>query len=254
MDKNPLSVYGFILIVVAVFLSILLLVTPYGDYIENLLYGTTRQVMLKAEVDPPLHVTVVSSVYGTASVGSSKYNEGDAVALKISPANGYTYDGATITGGSTTIELDKFQESFVMPGNDVTVTLKFSKAMETKTISDDVGSSVSITVFENNTAVVSGSGKVMADAYSVIENYTFEKLTVENGVTEIGTNAFMDNESLKYLSLPSTIASVKSQAFKGCTALNRVIIHKEKPSNIFTLLTPSSLPASFPQSNIEWLG
>ena len=48
--------------------------------------------------------------------------------------------------------------------------------------------------------------------------------TVPEGVTEIGTGAFINNDTLTEIYLPSTLKTISEQAFCGCTGLSSVVV------------------------------
>ena len=51
-----------------------------------------------------------------------------------------------------------------------------------------------------------------------------DSVIISEGVTYVGSNAFVDCSALKYVYLSKTVASVASDAFTGCTGVNNVVI------------------------------
>ncbi|MBQ4555603.1 MAG: leucine-rich repeat domain-containing protein [Spirochaetaceae bacterium] len=49
-------------------------------------------------------------------------------------------------------------------------------------------------------------------------------LTIGNGVTSIGENAFIGNSKLESITIPDSVASIGQQAFCGCTSLKSIVI------------------------------
>ncbi|MCR5829430.1 MAG: leucine-rich repeat domain-containing protein [Lachnospiraceae bacterium] len=66
-----------------------------------------------------------------------------------------------------------------------------------------------------------------------IDNLAFESvtgissITIEEGITEIGTGAFCNCSDLKKLIIPSTVKTMPSTAFFKCSALKNIIISEE---------------------------
>lgn len=104
--------------------------------------------------------------------------------------------------------------------------------------------------FEKGTLTITGTGAM--DNYGIIpesvegqdvqpqegsvppwsaESGNVVKLVVEEGVTTVGSHAFEQLDSLKLVTLPSTLQSIGNFAFHGCTALYAV----ELPTGLQTL-------------------
>ena len=78
-------------------------------------------------------------------------------------------------------------------------------------------------VLDGAVLTVKGKGS-MGSSSSWPWGKTFTKLVVEEGVTDIGQNAFANCTSLTEVVLPSTLRTVNSGAFKGCTALKSIAL------------------------------
>ena len=87
-------------------------------------------------------------------------------------------------------------------------------------------------------------------AFSFIECEGLESLTLQEGVTEIGTASFSYCTGIRQLNLPSSLPTLAKQAFYGCTGLSSLTV----PEGVETLgssvfaacsgLTSVSLPGS----------
>ena len=79
-----------------------------------------------------------------------------------------------------------------------------------------------------STLTISGNGPMpdYADAEPPYQAYadTITKIVVEEGVTQIGDNAFQGFRSVTLVSLPETLASIGIGAFADCTSLDNVVI------------------------------
>ncbi|WP_161943491.1 leucine-rich repeat domain-containing protein, partial [Streptococcus suis] len=51
----------------------------------------------------------------------------------------------------------------------------------------------------------------------------FSEFTIPEGITEIGANAFSDNENLTTITLPSTLRAIGANAFSN-TSLKRIVL------------------------------
>ncbi|MBR5411033.1 MAG: leucine-rich repeat domain-containing protein [Clostridia bacterium] len=86
------------------------------------------------------------------------------------------------------------------------------------------------------TLTIGGAGK-MADypnAYSapwIVDGVEVKTLTLEEGVTTIGANAFNNRRQLRTVSLPNTLTEVGRYAFMNCRALGTVVL----PDSVETL-------------------
>ena len=103
---------------------------------------------------------------------------------------------------------------------------------------------------------VTGNGKM--DDYSCYDEqpwlYDYSqpfitKVTIDNGVKNIGVNTFRFNETLSYVSIPSSVRSIGNNAFYGCTSLEQITI----PSGVTSIgedafswsgLTSITIPSS----------
>ena len=71
-------------------------------------------------------ITVAATENGTATVSASTASEGEKITVTAKPAEGYALDSITVKGekaGSVEVK----DGAFIMPADDVTVTVKFKE-------------------------------------------------------------------------------------------------------------------------------
>jgi len=80
--------------------------------------------------------------------------------------------------------------------------------------------------YPNGELVISGQGAMEDFETAPWQQYASEicKVTIENGVTAIGTNAFAHCTGLTKLSIPNTVQKIGSGAFLGCTGLTELTL------------------------------
>lgn len=90
-----------------------------------------------------------------------------------------------------------------------------------------------------------GATQLWADDFqitkNVLEKYNGTSAVVEipAGVTEISSNAFKNNETMTELYLHGAITFIGSEAFKGCTNLEKVHVGWTHPANVATVVFPN---------------
>lgn len=106
-------------------------------------------------------------------------------------------------------------------------------------ISGTCGAHLSWTLNSSGELTISGTGEMYdfsidatAPWWKLVLNSVFNKsisiknVTIENGVSSIGTNAFQSCEDIKSISLPESIVTIKGGAFQGCISLSSILIPK----------------------------
>lgn len=98
------------------------------------------------------------------------------------------------------------------------------------TDSGDCGEAVSWTLDEDGLLTISGAGE-MDNYYNELSSVgapwatpegnadRVKKLVVENGVTSVGSEAFLSCKNLESVQLAASVVSIGSRAFSGCSAL-----------------------------------
>lgn len=68
----------------------------------------------------------------------------------------------------------------------------------------------------------------------VLEEYEGDesKITIPNGVEEIGEEAFAYCDSLQSITIPDSVKEIKRYAFKGCDSLRSIYVNDEKTAKV----------------------
>ncbi|MBQ7580763.1 MAG: leucine-rich repeat domain-containing protein [Clostridia bacterium] len=75
---------------------------------------------------------------------------------------------------------------------------------------------------ETGALTISGEGAMWSDCF--INEESIKSVTIESGVTEIGFDAFRSCTNLTSIVIPNSVTSINGSAFYGCTSLTSVII------------------------------
>lgn len=114
----------------------------------------------------------------------------------------------------------------------------YDSSHEDRGISGTCGAHLSWTLDDNDTLTISGTGKMYdfgletAPWWKSVHNSVFNKsisfktVTIENGVSSIGANAFQYCEDIKSISLPESLVTIEGGAFLGCKGLTSIFIPK----------------------------
>lgn len=92
---------------------------------------------------------------------------------------------------------------------------------------DQCGENTFWTLDEDGTLTISGEGAVYdyrTSRDTPWSEKTVKKLVVEEGITEIGSRTFSDNDKLQEVQLPSTLKEIPYGCFAYCTSLKEVTI------------------------------
>ena len=122
------------------------------------------------------------------------------------------------------------------------------------------GSVMAKWTLENKTVTISGNGQMKnsgGNSYprraDCIGKYTklVEKIVIQNGVTNIGYNAFYKCSGLTNIEIPNSVTSIGDEAFSGCSSLKTITIPSsitnigyfafEGCSSLKTITIPSSV-------------
>ncbi|MCM1508862.1 MAG: leucine-rich repeat protein [Ruminococcus flavefaciens] len=115
------------------------------------------------------------------------------------------------------------------------------KGKDTRPVTDSgtCGENVNWTLYDDGELVISGEGEMEDYKYHSAPWYykykKITKITINNGVTNIGSYAFYDCDSLTSITIPNSVTSIGSSAFRNCGSLTSVTI----PDNI-TRINPST--------------
>ena len=86
-----------------------------------------------------------------------------------------------------------------------------------------------------DTLIIEGTGE-MYDFYSISDipwygfRTQFGKVTIRNGVTGIGRNAFLDCIDVTSITIPSSVTRIGDMAFRGCSSLTSLTIPAQAAS------------------------
>ena len=104
-----------------------------------------------------------------------------------------------------------------------------ASAEEEKPTSGKCGENITWKLDADGTLTISGTGEMVTlNGNSIISPFydrdDIKKVIIENGITTIGSCAFVVCENLKSITIPDSVTSIGSRAFDGCTNLTNVII------------------------------
>ncbi len=82
----------------------------------------------------------------------------------------------------------------------------------------------------NKSLTISGNGMLNSNyTFGVEAPQAVEQLIIAEGVTTIGNSAFANYETIKHISIPTTVKTIYEQAFYNCTGLEQIYNYREKP-------------------------
>jgi hypothetical protein len=81
---------------------------------------------------------------------------------------------------------------------------------------------------------ISGSAVISIGA-EAFHNKQFTNIRLPNGLTSIGSKAFLDCSQLQNITIPSSVTTIGQEAFKGCSALTSIIIQGEGQKTVNNL-------------------
>ena len=103
-------------------------------------------------------------------------------------------------------------------------------------------------VFSDGKLEISGSGKI--NGYAFARYHNIEQVTINEGITIIGEEAFCECEGLRSVTMPSSLTTIEEYAFEYCENLKKVDIPNGvevigfNAFNKCILLESISIPAS----------
>ncbi len=85
------------------------------------------------------------------------------------------------------------------------------------------------TLDDNGTLIISGDGAmgnyyVENQYYSPFMSQSIKKVIIEDGVTNIGSSAFIGCKNIESIKIPNSVTSIGDNAFSGCTKLSEITI------------------------------
>ena len=108
---------------------------------------------------------------------------------------------------------------------------EFSNISWRVVISGRCGDSITWTLYDSGNLTLSGSGEMWNYGYgtSPFKDYGIRKVTIGDGITSIGDNAFGGCRGLTELILPNSVRSIWYYAFLGCSGLAKITSLAEIP-------------------------
>ena len=78
------------------------------------------------------------------------------------------------------------------------------------------------TLLQDGTLIISGSGSMPNDCrglYWYSQRGKIKKVIIENGVTTLGGDAFVECSRLTSITIPNSVTSIGIEVFRGCSSL-----------------------------------
>ena len=103
---------------------------------------------------------------------------------------------------------------------------EFSNISWRVVISGRCGDSITWTLYDSGNLTLSGSGEMWNYGYgtSPFKDYGIRKVTIGDGITSIGGNAFEGCSGLTELTLPNSVTSIGGNAFEDCSSLTELTL------------------------------
>ena len=110
---------------------------------------------------------------------------------------------------------------------------EFSNISWRVVISGRCGDSITWTLYDSGNLTLSGSGEMWNYGYgtSPFKDYGIRKVTIGDGITSIGSYAFLGCSGLTELTLPNSVTSIEFGAFYDCSGLTELTL----PSSVTSI-------------------
>ena len=168
-----------------------------------------------------VNVTSVTIPNGVTSIGSSAFS-GCTGLTSITIPDSVT----SISNTNSTFSGCNNLTDITLPGDNTWGFLKNCANLTKVTIT---GKKVADRFFSGNggdkvtnITISNGVTSIGANAFSGLKNLT--SVTISNSVTSIGSNAFSNCSALRSIAIPGSVTSIGSNAFSGCTGLKDLTI------------------------------
>lgn len=205
MDKQSLSVFGWVVIVLIFIASIIALLPSFGDALSDSLFKSSGNLMNNAEIARPISVNIQDSYYGKASLLRNDYFEKEVVEFNVDEYPGYIYNGAVVTSEDGQIlNLNKKQTSFVLGVKNVSIALKFVGTKTSIDVSPKSDNSAMLVIYENNTALLSGVGSLNINNENTNDVKDIDVLYISSNTLSIPKSFFNDFSSLELIIIESS--------------------------------------------------
>ncbi len=168
---------------------------------------------------------------------SGKTEEQDEYTVTFKNYNGDVLKTETVTKGNAATAPDvpkrdgyKFigwDVDFSNVVSDLTVTARFENSV---TASGNINENVSWILYTNGEFAINGSGSMGDFTETTVpwsgDRSKITKVTIADGITNIGAYAFYSCENLTAVSIPETVEKIGEHAFDGCVKLADITIPK----------------------------
>ena len=89
---------------------------------------------------------------------------------------------------------------------------------------DEDGANATWTLDENGVLTISGNGAIKNSGF---KSYAIKEVVIEEGITEIGSDAFQVCTQIQKITLPESLTAIGERAFQGCSGLKEITIPKD---------------------------
>lgn len=87
------------------------------------------------------------------------------------------------------------------------------------------------TVISRNNLIISGNGIITQNDVRAYSEYSIiTNIVIQEGIEEIGREAFSECINLKYIEIPSTVLSLYGNSFLRCRMLSVINVSKDNPN------------------------
>ena len=201
MDKNTLSQYGWVVIVIIILVLMIALASPFGHYIEESAMNTLMAFGEKSNVENLLNESDDGLVEGGGIIqGGGIISGGSAELVPMGP----TMEQLGGTSDPYVFEIGATQANYVIGkfNNDYT----------------------ELTIYKNG---IDSDGKMRTwpptgSAFPSKPELT--SVIIKDGVTSIGLGAFERCSNLKTVIIPDSVTTIDNWSFASCDSLTNITI------------------------------
>ena len=183
----------------------------------------TGNIIIKASAVKAYHVNLQKDGNGTVTASPELAAEGETVKLTASPDDGCEFKGwQVVSPAGLTIDEN---DSFTMPGEDVTVKAVFEPVVYSGKCGPDMTWTLDASTGE---LIISGTGNMTSNPW---QNHRklIKTVKISDGVTSLYyngsvTGAFSFCENITSIELPAGLTRIEADEFRSCTKLTSITI------------------------------
>lgn len=248
MDKETLSKYGWVVIVIIVLVILMGLAAPFGSYVKN---GAISALNSFTSV-------MASTENNFLNIDAERLNENHF----NSPITNYTVE--QINADATMYSIGATKSEYVIADfnddyTEVVITANGENS-DGKMKDWDVSARALMQNYPNLKAAIIKNGvtRIGQNAFTNCANLT--DISIANSVTSLGKSAFSNCDTLEEVIIPSGVKMVDEYTFYGCDNLTNVIIKEgltEISNNMFvdcSSLANINIPNSVTRIGISAFG